>query len=82
MKIAITPTKNGAYVEYDDGENIDRMAYTFDEETLDGAITFLCDITDAFGLIGSRYDKQRIRFKIVHGDKYECDGCEICDEDK
>lgn len=81
MKIVITPTRNGAYVEYDDEENVDRMSYTFDEDDLDGSIAFLCDLTDAIGLIGSRYDKKRLRFSIVHGDKYECDGCDICSKE-
>ena len=82
MKIIITPTRNGAYVEYDDEETIDRLAYTFDEGNLYGAIEFLCDVTDAMELTGSRYDKQRIWFKIVHGDKYECDGCDTCSQEE
>jgi hypothetical protein len=82
MKITITPTRNGTYVEYDDGENVDRASYTFDAETdLEGAQEFLYDIAEWVGLIGSRYDRNRIKIQIVHGDKYECSDkeCKICE---
>ena len=83
MKVTVTPTRNGVYVEYDDGENVDRMSYKFDQEEndLEDALAFLCDLTDFVGLMGSRYSKVRLVYKIVHGDKYECEGCEICNEE-
>lgn len=33
-----------------------------------------------FGNYGSRYDKERVRIKLEHGDKYECKDkkCEEC----
>jgi hypothetical protein len=82
MKVTVTPIINGAYVEYDDEENIDKIAYRFSEnESLEDATAFLYDIIDFLGLIGSRYSKERIHFDIVHGDKYECSGCDICSKE-
>lgn len=40
----------------------------------------LWHLVDALGEFGSRYDKERIRINIEHGDKYNCEdkNCEIC----
>jgi len=81
MKVTITPTTNGAYVEYDDGETVDRVSYKFDSEDPEDAIGLCCDLTDFMGLMGSRHDKKRLHFDVRHGDKYECSGCEICSKD-
>jgi len=81
MRVTITPTMNGAYTEFDD-ENVTRMSYQFDKEDgqLDGAQEMLYDIIDWIGLVGSRHDSARLQVRVVHGDKHECKGCNICKE--
>jgi hypothetical protein len=82
MKVTVTPTRNGAYVEYDDGENVDRASYTFDkDESLEGAQECFYDIAEWIGLVGGRYDRNRLSIRIIHGDKHECSGCKICSQE-
>lgn len=80
MRIIIVPTMNGAYVEFDDGENQEKYSYTFNTENdnMEGAIALFDDLRSQLGLAGSRYDRQRLFFDIRHGDKFDCTGCEVC----
>jgi hypothetical protein len=77
MKIIIEPCSNGAFVIIDDGENQEKSIYKFDETNVMGLQELLYDVNDTLNLSG-RYDKMRIKVNIEHGDKYECDGCDIC----
>lgn len=82
MKITIKPCRNGATVSYDDGENENSEAYKFDSEELDDLRHLLYDIVEVLGYYGSKYDRERLYIKIEHGRDYECEGCEICKEEK
>lgn len=53
-------------------------AYVFgEEEGVAGLVDLLQMVMEELHL-GSRYAAERIQIKIVHGDKYECQGCGIC----
>jgi len=80
MRVTINMVSNGAVVEYDDGENVERVAYRYAMNDPLDAQEMFCDISDWIGLAGSRHDKTRLYHVIRHGDKYECSGCDICTE--
>ena len=76
MKIVIETTSNGSVVKYPEN----KVSYKFEENDLEGIQEMLYDILEEVSLCTSRYDKERIQIKIVHGDKYECKdkNCKIC----
>lgn len=75
--ITIKQTKNGAVLTDNDDES---MVYEFDDDNKFGLATLLCDMIDAMGMDTSRHAVMRIKVSVVHGDKYECPGCTICQE--
>ena len=79
MTITIKTLANGATVNIP-GES--GTVYKFQDEEMGGLAEMLYDIADAIEP-GSRYSKERVRVKIVHGDKYECPdrkSCAVCQE--
>ena len=81
MKIIIEPTNNGAIVTW----GKEKVVYQFgSSEHLDDAIEMFYEIALIIGLNCSRYAKERILFRVEHGDKYLCNDreCSICKEDK
>jgi hypothetical protein len=78
MKIAINPSRTGSEVIYDDGENEDRYSYVFSEDNIDGLQSLLYDLSDVL-LCSGRYSKYRIKISVIHGDKYDCKGCDWCE---
>jgi hypothetical protein len=87
MELKINSFHNGALLIQDDGENTHRTLYKFDyddpELGLRDLQCLLYDISEQLSM-ESRYSKERISIKIVHGDKYECKDkeCAICKEDR
>ena len=85
MKITITVNDNGAAVHIPVGACNDyehNLVYEFDSDdhtNIKGYVNMLYDITDAIMLFG-KYSQQRIDINTIHGEKYECDGCEICNK--
>lgn len=77
MTITIKTLSNGAAVTVT-GEA--GSAYKFGGEDLGGLSEMLYDIIDVLEP-GSRYSEKRVRVKIEHGDKYNCQAgknCEVC----
>jgi hypothetical protein len=77
MKIIIEPGHGGASVIVDDGENEDRSIYHFTEENLDGLQSLFYELDEMLISTG-RYSHYRMTHNIVHGDKYQCRGCDWC----
>lgn len=87
-KLIIELTENGAVVEikghydFNNGKSTKKV-FKFDEEDKTGLVEMLQEI-DYFCIIDEgRYDKQRVRIDLVHGDKHECpnpDTCPICNQ--
>lgn len=90
MKITIVPARNGATVtvDHEDEDSTPiRDVFAFDSEDehigLDGLVHMLYQIADELGSQGSKYSKERVEVRLVHGEDYECPlGCNICKEDK
>lgn len=84
MKITIHSISNGAYAVFDNETteglpDVDIQAYPFDDAGQDDyKIALLRDIAESLFPSTSRYDKKRVEVRFVHGDKAECDGCEVC----
>jgi len=65
---------NGAILK----DSVGEQAYLFDEGSVEGLVSLLREIAALIGTVEDRYAMERISISIVHGDKYECDGCAIC----
>ena len=86
MKITIDTKDNGAVVswteEVGEGEfQLREQVYKFDawrggvaEECCipDDYLSMLSDLNELLGMLGGRYDKERVHIGVQHGDKYEC----------
>lgn len=87
-KVVITLTSNGAALDYKTGykpEDIHKIfKFSADDGDLNGAVDLFFCLRDIFADPRSRYAKQRLEIKLVHGDKYECEdkNCEICKESR
>lgn len=75
--ITIRSVTNGAIVKWGDSE----AAYTFDEEMALGLVEMLSELSEAF-LPHNRHAEQQIAVHLIHGNKYECKGCDICKPDE
>lgn len=80
MIITIKTLDNGAVVTC----GKEKMGFNFDERDKEFERDMYSYIIDLIGNNGSRYDEQRIRVYLEHGDKYECKGkkCKICRGEK
>ncbi len=54
--------------------------FMFESGDLKGLLEMHYAIDDALGVFGSKYDRERIRHAIQHGDQYMCEDkdCAIC----
>ena len=81
-RIVVEPGRNGATLRsrFNMGDSMESMVFRYEQDDLSGLADMLYEIADVAGPTSSRYDAQRIKISIVHGDKHECDvpGCEVC----
>ena len=79
MKLTIESAENGFLIKgKEDCNGLPTKWVTTND--LDGQKEMFFTILEYFGLSGNRHDKERLAIKIEHGEKYECEGCEICSE--
>ena len=85
--ITITPTDNGAVVNFGDGRT---MSYVFNSDTMndeeldhdDGDFTsMLYEIAYILRQRDKFAERGQVDIQIAHGDKYECEkkNCKICE---
>lgn len=65
--IKIKSADNGYIVEDKSSDTI----HIFKDESVQDKVEFVYHLLDMLGMLGSRYDKERIRVVIEPGDKYE-----------
>jgi len=92
-EIKIERVSNGAILTYTDydGEGKacrERIVFKYDTDAevgnWEGLIDLLWQVAELLGILGSKYDKQRLEIRIVHGSSYVCKdkkNCEICKEE-
>lgn len=87
MKITleVKGATNGLILTDEEGRS---SVYKFERDggSLENAqevVHFLYDMMDTLDIIPSRYSRERVQVKVVHGDKYECngEGCSICSDE-
>jgi hypothetical protein len=84
MDIGIHRIPDGVVIYYDwkgDCKDVWEQ-YEWEDDDKEGLRSLLYGLLDEIET-SSRYDKQRVRIKIEHGDKYECKekNCKICKGD-
>ena len=69
---------NGAVLEDEDGGV---EVYEYDEMNMGRLIDLLFEVSEIIAPTSSRYSRERVSVRLVHGDKYECPEkeCELCD---
>ncbi len=77
--IHIIMAQNGALLVTSEGAEV----FEFQENNLKGLRELYYAIGDALGIFGSKYDRERIRHAIQHGDQYRCEDkdCPICHDE-
>ena len=78
--IHIIMARNGALLVTGEGADV----FMFEPGNLKGLLEMHYAIDDALGASGSKYDRERLRHAIAHGDQYMCEekDCATCqDED-
>ena len=77
--IHIIVAENGALLVTSEGAEV----FEFEEDNLKGLRELHYAIGDALGIFGSKYDRERIRHAIQHGDQYRCEDkdCPICHDE-
>ena len=78
MTAKITFVANGALLKLQDEPRPE--VFKFEDEDPGGLVDMLQALVDYSGYLGSRYSRQRIQVRIIHGDKYECNDkkCGLC----
>jgi hypothetical protein len=56
--------------------------FEFDDQRRRRLMHLLCAVLEILGASGSKWDRERVEVRIVHGRGYECKdkSCEICGE--
>ena len=85
MKLIIDSTNNGFTLCCLDEETSETLCFEVNENKesseVEASSRMLWAVIEYLGVIGSRYDKKRLRINIEHGDKFDCKdkSCEICE---
>ena len=76
MKLNIEVLPSGVVIHSQIGD--ERLDDTFPTISIREKADFIRWINEWMFDIGSRHDRERIYVEVRHGDKFECEGCEIC----
>ena len=77
MIIKIKRVNNGVVLTSEEGEEV----FEFDSEDLTRLHELHYELDALIEPMNGRNSRQRMTHRIVHGDKYECKGCDICKEE-